>query len=203
MAINNSSFKTLFISEQTLKDNSIINDNVDMLLLNPIITLVQEIQIERLLGSSLYVHLQDAIQSETLNDDELFLLEAYIQPCMIWGILKEAPIYMTYKFAGKGIEKMNSDNSQPAGRDELEMLADMANSKFGYYSERLIKYLIFNQSKYPNYNRIDSPDDVLPKRNGYRSRIALSNPYTPEQWAKVYRNRDNNGYKIWDKRYGC
>lgn len=181
MAINSTSYQNLFISEQTLKDNSIINDNVDMLVLTPIIKMVQELQIESLLGSGLYVHLQDQIQTSGLTTDELFLLEAYIQPVMIWGVLKAAPIYMTYKYAGKGIEVMNSDNSQPASQSSLEMLADQANSTFGYYAERLIKYIVANQTKFPTYYLVNNLDDVAPKLSGYRSRIALgsSNRWYP------------------------
>ncbi len=120
---------------------------------------------------------------------------------MVWGIVKEAPVLITYKFASKGVEKMSSDNSQPVGRDEIEKLTDMASSNFGVYSERLIRYLYYNQNKYPSYNQY-SNGDLLPKRNGFRCVTALNNPYTPEQRAKLYRNlnRNNNGYPTyyWD-----
>lgn len=173
MAINANSYNVVFISEQALKDNSIINDNVDMKVLTPTIKLVQEIYLTRLLGSGLYVDLQDKIKANTLNADEVFLMNAYIQPLMVWGIMKEAPVFMTYKYMNKGVEKMNSDNSQPAQLDELQMLVDKASDRFDWYSQRLINYLMANQQKYPSYNLIRALDDVPPTVRGYRSRVFL------------------------------
>ena len=122
---------------------------------------------------------------------------------MVWGIMIEAPTYMTYKFAMKGVEKMSSDNSQPAGRDELEKIADNARSKFGYYSQRLINYLCYNHDKFPSYTEYGA-GDLVPKKNGYKSVTALNNPFTREQWGKFSRTigRSNNGYPIWTK-IGC
>jgi len=189
MPLNPNSYDSLFISEQTLKDNSVINDNVDMHILTPIIQLVND-TMEGLLGTALFVQLQNSITASAVTTDELFLLQAYVQPCMIWGIMKEAPTYMTYKHAGKGIEKMSSDNSQPAGKDELEMLADKAESKYGFYADRLIRYLTANQSKYPAYfNGIQNIDDKFPRRTGYRSRIALGNARSNNDYCNYIRYR--------------
>ncbi len=175
MPLNKDSYNTLFLDEKRLKENSIINDAVDMKLLTPIIKSVQEIHLMGILGTSLYVDLQNKIKEGTLNADEVFLMTAYIEGVMIWGVMAEAPLFTTYRFSNKGIEKMNSDNSEPASLEEVEKLADNAKFKFDTYSQRLINYLIANQALFPAYRNGNNStcDDIHPSFNAYRSNIAL------------------------------
>lgn len=167
------SYNTLFISELALKEMSIINENVDMKMLTPTIRLVQDIYLTRLLGSSLMVDLQEKIVSSTLTSDDKFLLDAYIQPLMVWGVMKEAPVSISFKFMNKGVSRQNSDNSQPSSLREIEMLMDRASDRFDWYSQRMIDYLCANSEKYPAYKDNQDSDDVKPTSRGYRSRLFL------------------------------
>lgn len=180
MPVNPLSYNAILISEQALKEASVINDNVDMKILTPTIKMVQDIHMTRLLGTGLLVYLQNCIAGVsgfTLNPNDLFLLDNYIQPTMIWAIQREAPVYMTYKYMNKGIEKQSSDNGQPAGLNEIQMLTDKAGFNFDLYAQRMINYLAVNQQLYPAYLRVTAGDDIAPTARGFRSRIYLGNGY--------------------------
>ena len=51
----------LFISENYLKQNSVINDNVDMKILTPTIIWVQDNYIQKILGQDLFEEMQSQI----------------------------------------------------------------------------------------------------------------------------------------------
>jgi hypothetical protein len=181
MPLNPLTFNTVFISESSLKEASIINENVDMKMLTPTIKLIQDIYLLRILGTGLFVDLQNKIarsasgDTNALNSNELFLLDAYIAPLMIWGVMKEAPITLTYKYMNKGIEKMFSDNAQPANMEELSSLIDRASDRFDWYCQRTIFYLNANTQLYPAYLVVRTLDDVAPTVRGYRSRLYVGN----------------------------
>jgi hypothetical protein len=173
MSINSGSYNALFIGERALKDASIINDNSDPKILVPTIQLCQEKYLTRLLGSSLYADLQNKIVAGTLNTDEKFLLDAYIQPTMIWSIMKESTVYMSFKYMNKGVSQQSSENSSPASLEDLQFLADKESSNFDWYSQRLIDYLCANRVLYPAYNMETDSDDTPPTKRGFTSRLYL------------------------------
>lgn len=180
MPINPSSYNALFLSEQSLKDASLIDQNVDMKTLLPTIKFVQDIHLTRLLGSGLFADLQNKIVSSSLNSNETFLLNAYIEPVMIWYVTQESYLLTTYKMKNKGVQVQSADNSQAASMSDLEVLADKAQQKADWYGQRLINYLIANAGLYPAYRLIRTYDDVPPTNRGYNSRIYLGRPGFPD-----------------------
>jgi hypothetical protein len=183
MPINPASYNAVFIDEDALKGASIINENVDMKMLTPTIKLVQDKYLLRLLGTGEFVDLQnkiagvfqDGTSGNTLNTNDTFLLDNYISPLMIWGVLKEAPYELTYKFMNKGVSKMSSTNSQPVSLEEIKTLVDRASNNFDWYSQRIIFYLNANTGLYPEYLVVKTMDDVAPTSRGYSSKIYLGN----------------------------
>ena len=57
--------KALFISEETLLDNSIINENVSYTQIRPTVIKVQEMRIQPIVGSPLYGELVTQVVSGT------------------------------------------------------------------------------------------------------------------------------------------
>jgi hypothetical protein len=80
MILNN----VLFLSEQTLKNEcSYINQNTDNKLLTYAIKDVQLDQIMPIIGSNLFVELQNQITANTVTVVNKTLLDFYIQPVLI------------------------------------------------------------------------------------------------------------------------
>lgn len=174
--ININSYNTLFITEDTLKEWSLVNENMDMKLLTPGIRATQELDLIKCLGGSLYSDLQDKIKAQTLNQDELFLMVAYIQPVMIWGIMKRIGYYSTYRYSNKGVQQSNSDNSQPVDKTILSILSDDAQNNFNQYVDKLIRHLRANRTLFPAYCIVANQDDVFPLQEAWTSGISLDAP---------------------------
>ena len=118
--------KVLFISAEYLRENSIINGNVDSKLLEPYITMAQNIHIEAIVGTKLYNELVDDIGSITALNKTL--LDDFIQPALIQWTMYEALPFINYKFTNKSVSTNNSDNADPVGLEEIHYLRESIKS---------------------------------------------------------------------------
>jgi hypothetical protein len=104
----------LFISEATLKAETIISENVDPKLLIPTIKEAQNIYILPLLGTALYNDLVYNVSANSLSSEYVTLLNEYIAPCLIKYSVYECILPLSYKFQNKNIGTKSSDFSQQA-----------------------------------------------------------------------------------------
>ena len=72
----------LFISEETIKNSTTINGNVDVELLLPYIKVSQDIHVQQLLGTNLYEKIEAEITAGTLTGNYKILVDEYIQPVL-------------------------------------------------------------------------------------------------------------------------
>ena len=114
----------LFISETYIKNNSVIDENVDMRLILPGILDAQQLRIHPILGSPLYSALKTKITAGTLNADEVTLLDDYIAPSMLQWTLYECSVSMLFKYRNKSVSTKNSENSTPIDYRDLQFLRD-------------------------------------------------------------------------------
>jgi hypothetical protein len=165
----------IFLSEQTLKNESILQDNVDMKVVTPTIRDVQSFYILPILGTSLYEQLQDGVRNSTLTNLQKGLLDDYIIPVMVWYTRMELPMNMNYKYFNKSVGVQNADNMNPANMDEVLMIMDRAKNKAEWYAQRLTNYLAQNQTSFPLYNNQTNVgiDTIFPNRNNYTSGLVL------------------------------
>ena len=146
----------LFISQQYLKDKSLINDNTDWELLQPSIIMIQDLYLQQVLGTPLFEDLQDKITANTLSVNETTLIKKYIQKMLHWYILMEATTILKYRYTNKGVVIKSSDNSQPISESEMKVVKDEWRSVAEQYAELLTKYLIKYSSTFPLYNTYNS-----------------------------------------------
>jgi len=139
--------RILFINEQTIKDNSIIQTNVDSKIIVNTIYEVQDLELQPVLGLPIYTGLTQEVINAANDTGYTFtatgqtLLQEYIQPFLIYGTLVYGFTPLHFKVTNKGINKKNDDNSANATAQELESLKAHYTSKFDTYKNRLIKYL--------------------------------------------------------------
>lgn len=166
----------IFISEQALKDSSIINENVDMKLLLPTIKLAQEKYVLPILGTALYNELKTQITNATLTVLNETLLDDYIQPCLIWWIMAESPMPLTYKFMNKSVATRSSENANAASLNDLLKLEERFKDNAEWYSQRITNYLLENSTQYPLYlNPGNGIDTIIPKKTMYSTGMFLGN----------------------------
>ncbi|NDC96315.1 hypothetical protein EB077_13495 [bacterium] len=136
--------KALFISEETLLDNSIINENVSYTQIRPTVILNQT------------------------------LLEDYIQPAMIQWLYYELPMVLAFKYMNKGMVRRTSEESSQMSMEEITRLTDKVKNDAEWYSERITRYLMENRNSYPLWNSPPSAlDTIYPNATNYRTGMVL------------------------------
>lgn len=151
MANVSGSTRTLFVSPQDARDNTIINNNVSGKLLNVIIRTAEDKYIMPIIGGNLYYTIINKISTNTLTGDYKFLVDNFIIPCLLEYTVYEYIPY-TYKFTNKGISKQTSDTSEPADLPDLYYIRDNVRDTAQFYGENLIQYLKVNANSFPEYS---------------------------------------------------
>lgn len=179
----------LFISETFVKENSEIDENVDMKLINPTIWYCQKEYIEKTLGTTLYNDLIADVVAGSLSGDNLTLVDDYIADALLFWVKHELQVPLTYKFRNKSVNKNTDPNSQPVGFEEHKYLRDYYKPKAQYFTERLEKYLCANTDLFPLYNTSTEDDDLLPRD---------TKPQVAVYLGKTEPKRDRYGYYVQD-----
>lgn len=164
----------LFISVDTIKERTGLHNNVDEKLVNPEILAVQDIYILPALGTGLYNRLQDGIQNNNLSNNETTLLDTYITPTLVYLVMAELPMGLSYQFYNKGvIRKTGEGQNDPSVQDMIDV-ANHYRSRAEFYKQRLILYLKEKASSqlFPEYfNPGSGVDTIQPDNNGYTTTI--------------------------------
>jgi hypothetical protein len=166
--------KALFISEETLLDNSIINENVSYTQIRPTVIKVQEMRIQPIVGSPLYGELVSQVVSGSTSALNQTLLEDYIQPAMIQWLYYELPMVLAFKYMNKGMVRRTSEESSQMSMEEITRLTDKVKNDAEWYSERITRYLMENRNSYPLWNSPPSAlDTIYPNVTNYRTGMVL------------------------------
>jgi hypothetical protein len=165
--------KVLFLSVDYLRDNTVINGNVDSEILEPFILLAQNVHIETIVGTKLYNDLISEIIADSLSTANQTLLDDYLQPALLQWSLYESLPFINYKLTNKAISTKNSDNSDAVELDELHYLRTTVKDVAEYMSERATKFLKTNETTYPLYLLNTECDEIRPNKTNYFSGIVL------------------------------
>lgn len=166
----------LFISVNTIKERTGLHNNVDEKLVNPEILTSQDMYILPALGTALYERLQNGIQSNNLTATEQGLLDTYITPTLVYYVMSELPMGLSYQFYNKGmIRKSGEGQENPSAADMIDV-ADRYKARAEFYKQRLVKYLMEKSgfNLFPEYNNPGSTyDTIIPDREAYTTTIWL------------------------------
>jgi hypothetical protein len=166
----------LFISVQTIKDRTGLHNNVDEKLVNPEILTSQDMYILPALGTALYNRLQDGIQNSNLTNAESTLLDTYIVPTLVYYVMSELPMGLSYQFYNKGMIRKSGEGQENPSAAEMIDVADRYKARAEFYKQRLVKYLIDRSgfNTFPEYNNPGSTyDTIVPERQAYTTSIWL------------------------------
>ncbi len=61
------------------------------------------------LGTALYNKLQDGIECKDLTCDEELLLDEYITPYLVYQVMAELPMALSFQFYNKGVVRKSGD----------------------------------------------------------------------------------------------
>ena len=157
--------KVLFIQKKDISTFTAANGNVDASKLLPYVDLAQSIEVQRLLGTDLYVKLKSEITANTLTGDYLELVDTYIKPCLIHYSMMYALPYLSVTIGNGGVYRNAPDNSIALSKEEVDYLVEKERDAAQYFANRMIDYLNFNAASkfseyYTNSNEDISPDST-------------------------------------------
>ena len=163
----------LFISAQTIKTYGIIEGNVDDKLISQTIVMVQDMQLQQLLGTDLYREIAGQIDANTLTALNTTLLDDYITNFLMNAVIADGIITFNYRISNKAVITANSDNQQPVNSQDLELIRAKWQSQADFYAKRLTKYLVQESTAYPLYLLNNDISDIQSKSAKYKSGFYL------------------------------
>ena len=143
----------LFISRTDLVKNTILDGNVDTDKFIQFIKIAQEIHIKNYIGTDLYNKISNDILADpsTLTGAYLTLVNTYLQPMLI-------------QVKNGGVFKHISENAESVSKNEVDYLVGKERKFAEYYTRRMIDYVTYNISSFPEYNT-NNNEDVTPSKD--------------------------------------
>lgn len=145
------------ISEKTLKELSLINENVEGNYLQPCIMDAQEINLQQLIGTSLYHRLCDLVSSGDIYNEEYAaykdLLDEYVSVYLAYCVMADIQIPLAYKMVNKGIVQTNDTNILNSQLRDIQFMKDYYREKADFYGTRLLVRVVHNTSLFPEFGK--------------------------------------------------
>lgn len=171
-------YNVLLITEQKLKDNTSINENVDSSELRFCIQQAQQIFIQESLGTNLYEYILNLVKTGNIEDAGKIkykeLLNNFITPTLISYSYYLALDNFFVKFVNVGLQSFRSEQSQPIGIKEFTYLKNSARDQAQFNDNLLRRHLVFNNADYPEYTLTTNNGQLIPEFGGaFKQNITL------------------------------
>lgn len=141
----------LLISEKTIKENSLVSNNVDGKYIQNAIRTAQDISLQPIIGSKLFKRLCDGVANDDLSELETDLVREYIQPILLNAVMSDLVLQLTYKFRNIGAVQTTDTNVIVPTLRDLQYIREDYNNKAAFYMNRLSDYLKANCTKFKQY----------------------------------------------------
>lgn len=156
----------LLISEDYLKSESMIDNNMSGKYLLSAIKVAQDIELQSILGTSLLESIQKKIFDNTIKLKEYSiykdLLDNKIQPFLVYQVLSEITMLTAYKMSNFGVMQSSDDKDLAVDNKQVNQVRNFYQNKANVYKERLQNYLVYHKSEFPELDEFDFPKDVYP-----------------------------------------
>ena len=167
--------RVFLLSIKTLKENSVINNNVDEMYVLPAIEYSQDAGLQPIIGTKLYNRLMDMVEDGTIenNEDYKYLLDEYITPFLLNKVTAEIQIPLAFKLRNQGVVQQTGENTYVPSLKDLQYVIQNYENKANFYSNRLSDYLKANRKKYQEYCSVDSSADMNSNKDAYNTGLYL------------------------------
>lgn len=138
----------LFISEDYIKTNSGLNDNVFGKNLLPAIREAQDLYLQQIIGSTLYEKLIQLIDDELIGETEnaLYkdLLDNEIRPYLLYETLVQLIPVINAKLVNFGSMQSNDEHLVNLSQGDVVVLTGHYQNNADFYARRLQEYILNN-----------------------------------------------------------
>lgn len=138
--------KVLLCSEDWIKTNSSLNDNLFGKYLTPAIREAQDINLQIYLGECLYNTIlgmvADGSITASTNESYKALLDDYIQPYLLYQIQANLIPTINIKMANIGSVVSNDEHIQTLSQGNVELVQSDFQHKADFYAKRMLNFLL-------------------------------------------------------------
>ena len=175
----------LLINEDVLKKYTPLTDAVDPNLIRPCIYVAQDMYLQNFLGTNLTNKIKDDVANGTLSGNYEILLNEYILKLLIWWTMVELYPSLLYKHDNGNLVSRQSEDTTPVTKGEMESLKEKARENARFYTKRMVDYLRFNTTLFPEYTN-NTDNNIFPDMNPYgKSNFLISDSYKTQtiRWS--------------------
>lgn len=147
MTMNN----ILLISEKTIKENSLVSQNVDGKYIQNAIRTAQDLSLQPIIGQKLFERLCEGVKNDDLSELETELVRTYIQPVLLNAVMSDLVLQLTYKFRNLGTVQTTDANLVLPSLKDLQYIREDYSMKCSFYQNRLSDFLESNCTKFSQY----------------------------------------------------
>jgi len=139
-----------FVSENFLKTETPITQNVEITEVTPLIKSVADMWVRDAIGTYFYDYLLVKYNAQTLSADELILVQI-MQYCIAWRACSDATLELSFQLKNKGVQTQSGDFSMNADLRSVTLMSKHYEQKAAFYDTRLFTYLKDNKDLYPEF----------------------------------------------------
>ena len=165
--------KIFLISENVLKTETIINDNVGAEFIRPAIETSQDIYLQQVIGTMLLDKLYNDVANDDVKEQYKTLLDDYIAPYLKFKVLAEITVPLAYKYRNAGIIQTTGDHYNNSTLRDATMVQNHYETRATFYHQRLSDYLTANSNLFPEYRNKRDNADMMANRDSYQTNILL------------------------------
>lgn len=191
----------LFISPQYVRDNGIVDENVDEKFILAGIKDAQEYQLQEIIGTDLLEEIQTQVQDDNLTEANTSLLNNYIIPFLLKQAQSSLVFDIHFRLRNKGVMTFNSEEATSAANATISLVTKKLANDAQFNGERLRKFLLCNNLTYPLYlNGNTEGWKVRPARTAYQTGFWLGNQRKPLGGVGPISSLNWNNWFIYDYR---
>lgn len=144
--------KILLVSEDFVKTNSALNDNLWGKFLLPAIREAQDINLQIYLGECLYKTIlgmvQDGSITASTNESYKALLDDYIQPYLLYQVQANIIPTINVKLGNIGSVISNDEHISTLSQANIELVQRDFQLKADFYAQRMLNFILNHSSEF-------------------------------------------------------
>lgn len=153
--------KILLISEDYIKTNSGLNNNVWGSYLTPAIREAQDIKLQQILGTPLYKSLMEKAENGAIRNDDFkpykTLLDEYVQIYLMYQTISDLVPIIGVKLTNLGVVVSNDEHLTNLSQSERELVQTYYEQRAEFYGKRLQEFL-----KDSDFEELEECADIHP-----------------------------------------
>ena len=167
----------LLISEDYIKSESNLDNNVSGKYLQSAIKLAQDIELQSLIGTKLLEALQkkcidwvdpnvEGAVADSIDDPDNIkykeLLDYYVTPFLLFQVLSEVIVPITYKLSNFGVMRTDDEKDIAADASQVNLLRKYYKDKADFFKARLQDWVITYYNDFPELYSYKPLKDMYP-----------------------------------------